>query len=45
MWRITIKYRCGKKDDVIDEQDYHKAYQKANVWGGNIKSVHLKEIK
>jgi len=45
MWRITIKYRDNKKDDIIEEQDYRKAYQEANVWGGNIKSVHVKEIK
>ena len=45
MYRIIIKYRNGKKDDVIEEQDYCKARKIANAWGGNIESIHFKEIK
>ena len=46
MFRITIKYRDSRPDEVIEEHDYNKTWNLANsYWGGNIKSVHVKEVK
>jgi len=44
MYKITIKYKDGK-EKVINETDYNKACKKADVWGPEIESVYLKEIK